>query len=89
MEAKPLELMSKKMTEELSVMQQKIYSDVIKEGSMNDGFTFNLNSSKQVGEVLFEKLNLPIMKRTKKGATSLISDTASDKNKADKLRRSI
>ena len=28
-------------------------------------------------------------KRTKKGATSLISDTASDKNKADKTRRSI
>ncbi len=70
MEAKPLELMSKKMTEELSIMQQKIYSDVIKEANINDEFTFNLNSSKQVGEVLFEKLNLPIMKRTKKGAYS-------------------
>ncbi|MFL2640499.1 MAG: DNA polymerase I [Dehalococcoidia bacterium] len=89
MEAKPLELMSKKMTEELSVMQQKIYSDVIKEGSMNDGFTFNLNSSKQVGEVLFEKLNLPIMKRTKKGAYSTDSSILETLSKTPGPRGSI
>lgn len=89
MEAKPLELMSKKMTEELSTMQQKIYSDVIKEGNINEGFTFNLNSSKQVGEVLFEKLNLPIMKRTKKGAYSTDSSILETLSKTPGPRGSI
>tara|TARA_B100001123_G_C15339306_1_gene1034112 strand:+ start:802 stop:3708 length:2907 start_codon:yes stop_codon:yes gene_type:complete len=89
MEAKPLELMSKKMTEELSLMQEKIYSDVIEEGNIEEGFTFNLNSSKQVGEVLFEKLNLPVMKRTKTGAYSTDSSTLENLSKTPDIRGTI
>ena len=31
------------------------------------GETFNINSTKQLGEVLFERLNLPTLKKTKRG----------------------
>lgn len=34
------------------------------------GQPFNLNSPKQIGEIFFEKLGLPIMKKTAKGAPS-------------------
>lgn len=54
-----LEEKNKEMLERLSEMEKKIYD--------LSGETFNLNSPKQLGEVLFEKLELPVIKRTKTG----------------------
>lgn len=45
--------------EELAQVQEEIYELA--------GETFNINSPKQLGVILFEKLNLPIIKKTKTG----------------------
>ena len=45
--------------EELTQVQEEIYELA--------GETFNINSPKQLGVILFEKLNLPIIKKTKTG----------------------
>ena len=44
---------------ELAKIEKTIYEEA--------GQTFNINSPKQLGEVLFEKLNFPILKKTKTG----------------------
>ncbi len=45
--------------EQLKNFEQEIYSSV--------GYEFNINSPKQLGEALFEKLGLPAKKKTKSG----------------------
>lgn len=45
--------------EKLKCFEQEIYSSV--------GYEFNINSPKQLGEALFEKLSLPAKKKTKSG----------------------
>ena len=45
--------------EELAQVQQEIYDLA--------GETFNINSPKQLGVILFEKMNLPVIKKTKTG----------------------
>ncbi|WP_040952684.1 DNA polymerase I [Gorillibacterium massiliense] len=45
-------------------------SDLIKDIYHHAGGEFNLNSPKQLGEVLFEKLNLPVVKKTKTGPST-------------------
>lgn len=52
-----------KMGEEL----QKTLSDLEEEIYELAGTTFNINSPKQLGSILFEKLNLPVIKKTKTG----------------------
>lgn len=51
--------MSKELEERISTIQANIYELV--------GYEFNLNSPKQLGVALFEKLGLPAKKKTKSG----------------------
>ena len=53
-----LNLLSKTFEQELDILEQEIYS--------LSGQTFNINSSQQLGKILFEDLNLPVVKKTKK-----------------------
>ena len=48
--------------------------DLEKEAHEIAGQAFNLGSPKQLGEILFEKLELPIVKKTPKGAPSTAED---------------
>jgi DNA polymerase-1 len=50
--------LSSRMEKELEELTRRIYEQA--------GTEFNINSPKQLGEVLFEKLNLPTSKKTKK-----------------------
>jgi DNA polymerase-1 len=54
--------MSKKMDEDLRRMMKNIFEIA--------GEEFNLNSPKQLSAILFDKLNLPKIKRTKTGAST-------------------
>ncbi|MBR5156397.1 MAG: DNA polymerase I [Clostridia bacterium] len=54
-----LEEFGKDLSENIDVLTQQIYSHA--------GGEFNINSTKQLGEVLFEKLSLPVVKKTKTG----------------------
>jgi DNA polymerase I len=53
-----LQKMSSAMEKQLSELTGKIYRAA--------GTEFNINSPKQLGEILFEKLNLPVLKKTRK-----------------------
>jgi DNA polymerase I len=57
-----LKHMSEAMQKRLGSLTQHIYKDA--------GCEFNINSPKQLSEVLFEKLKLPVMKRTKTGLST-------------------
>lgn len=54
-----LEELGKRFTKEIGSMQEEIYALAEEE--------FNINSPKQLGKILFEKLDLPVIKKTKTG----------------------
>ncbi len=54
-----LVLYGKKLQESIEVLEAEIYKMA--------GETFNINSPKQLGVILFEKLKLPVVKKTKTG----------------------
>jgi DNA polymerase-1 len=53
-----LQQMSSEMEKKLAELTGRIYQAA--------GMEFNINSTRQLGEILFEKLNLPILKKTRK-----------------------
>jgi DNA polymerase-1 len=54
--------MSRKLKGELELIEQKIFKIA--------GYEFNLNSTPQLRDVLFTRLGLPVLKRTKTGAST-------------------
>lgn len=54
-----LEQFGKKLTEKLEILTKVIHEMA--------GEEFNINSTKQLGEILFEKMKLPVVKKTKSG----------------------
>ncbi|ATO38207.1 MULTISPECIES: DNA polymerase I [Geobacillus] len=58
-DTKRLEQMGSELAEQLRAIEQRIYELA--------GQEFNINSPKQLGVILFEKLQLPVLKKTKTG----------------------
>ena len=60
-----LKSMSAELDKKINLLAQEIYELT--------GTTFNINSTKQLGEVLFEKLKFPVIKKTKTGYSTSAS----------------
>jgi DNA polymerase-1 len=60
-------LVDRKMFEDYSINLNNKVNEITKEIINIAGFEFNINSPKQLGEVLFEKLKLPVARKTKTG----------------------
>lgn len=54
-----LKVMAEELNEDLNQLQADIYDHA--------GDSFNINSTQQLGKILFEKLGLPVIKKTKTG----------------------
>ena len=57
-----LEAQSRELGQKMMELEHKAYSEA--------GQPFNLNSPKQIGEIFFERLQLPVLKKTPSGAPS-------------------
>ena len=60
-----LQALSAEFGDKLKTLEEKIYREA--------GQEFNINSTKQLGEILFEKLLLPVQKKTKTGYSTDVS----------------
>lgn len=63
-DAETLKNMGSKLKERLAELEQRIYQEA--------GEEFNINSTKQLGKILFEKLKLPVIKKTKTGYSTSV-----------------
>jgi len=61
-DAKLLQAQSRELGQKMVDLEHKAYRDA--------GGPFNLNSPKQIGEIFFERLKLPVLKKTPSGAPS-------------------
>ncbi|MGM0411244.1 MAG: DNA polymerase I, partial [Bacillota bacterium] len=62
----------KEYLNQLSKMWEEKINNIVEKAHELAGEKFNLNSPKQVGEILFEKLGLPVIKKTKTGYSTSI-----------------
>ncbi|NLO87270.1 MAG: DNA polymerase I [Firmicutes bacterium] len=71
-----LDAMGRELDEKIAQLQQRIYAAV--------GYEFNINSPKQLGEVLFERLNIPPVRKTKTGYSTdaAVLETIMDRHQA-------
>jgi len=61
-DATQLEAQSRELGQKMMELEHKAYAEA--------GQPFNLNSPKQIGEIFFERLKLPVLKKTPSGAPS-------------------
>lgn len=77
LDVKALDKLSKKYHKELDALEQKIYKEA--------GEEFNIKSPKQLGEILFEKMDLKPLGRIKKTGTGQYSTRESELEKMKDL----
>lgn len=63
-DADELHAMGSKFSEQLAEIEQTIYNEA--------GEEFNIGSPKQLGHILFEKMKLPVLKKTKTGYSTAV-----------------
>jgi DNA polymerase-1 len=56
--------MGSEFSQTLKILEEKVYAEA--------GETFNINSPKQLGVILFEKMGLPVIKKTKTGYSTAV-----------------
>ena len=59
MSKEELESFGKELSSKIEILTKEIHEMA--------GEEFNINSTKQLGEILFEKMKLPVIKKTKNG----------------------
>ena len=74
---KKIKKLSNIVSKDISEITSKIFSEC--------GLEFNLNSPKQLSEVLYKKMNLPVVKKTPKGAPSTDASVLEELSKKHKI----
>ena len=71
--------LSKIVSKQIATISLKIYEQ--------SGIEFNLNSPKQLSEILYEKLDLPVLKKTPKGAPSTDASVLDELSKKHEIAK--
>ncbi len=76
---KKINKLSRIVSEDISKLKSKIFSEC--------GSEFNLNSPKQLSEVLYSQMDLPVLKKTPKGAPSTDASVLEELSKKYKIAK--